>query len=104
VRRLIGDDESPVIGKPYSFRLLIHRGVPAIGFGGRAWRPVEPVPRYPGARPVNGIVTESGYAEGTITLTDAYSLRFLGDPRTLMAPFAVVFKPTTERSEGQVGA
>ena len=92
---------SPVIGKPYSFRLLIHCGVPAVSFGGRAWSPVQPVPKYPGARPVNGITTETGYVSGTMTLTRADTLRFVADARAVLAPFAVLFKPATVPSEGQ---
>jgi hypothetical protein len=95
---------SPTIGKPYSFRLLIHCGVPTVGFGGRAWSPVQPVPKYPGARAVNGIVTETGYVVGTMTLVKPNILRFVADPRTVTAPFAVVFKPATVPSEGQVCA
>ena len=92
---------SPVIGRPYSFRLLIHCGVPAVSFGGRAWSPVRPVPRYPGARPVNGITTETGYVSGTMTLTHADTLRFVADHRAVLAPFVVVFKPATVPSQGQ---
>ena len=95
------DGGSPVIGKPYSFRLLVHCGVPAVSFGGRAWSPVQPVPKYPGARPVNGITTETGYVSGTMTLTRADTLRFVADARAVLAPFAVVFKPATVPSEGQ---
>lgn len=92
---------SPVIGRPYSFRLLIHCGVPAVSFGGRAWSPVQPVPQYPGARPVNGITTETGYVSGTMTLTGADTLRFVADARAVLAPFVVVFKPATVPSQGQ---
>jgi hypothetical protein len=95
---------SLTIGKPYSFRLLIHCGVPTVGFGGRAWSPVQPVPKYPGARAVNGIVTETGYVAGTMTLVNANVLRFVAGPGTVRAPFAVTFKPVTMPSEGQVCA
>jgi hypothetical protein len=95
---------SPAIGKPYFFRLFIHCGVPSVGFGGRAWSPVQPVPKYPGARPVGEIVTETGYVAGTMTLVEADTLRFVADPRTVMAQFAVVFKPVTVSSERQVCA
>lgn len=95
---------SPAIGRPYFSRLFIHCGVPVVGFGGRAWGPVEPVPKYPGARPVGEIVTETGYVAGTMTLVEADALRFVADPRAVMAPFAVVFKPVTVPSERQVCA
>ena len=93
--------ETPVTGKAYSFRLLIHCGVPVVSFGGRAWSPVRPVPRYPGARPVNGITTESGYVTGMMTLVNAGTLRFAADARAVRAPFVVVFKPAATPSEQQ---
>ncbi len=92
---------STVIGKPYSFRLLIHCGVPLVSFGGRPWSPVHPVSKYPGARPVNGIITETGYVSGTMTLTSADTLRFTAHARAVLAPFVAVFKPATVPSEGQ---
>jgi hypothetical protein len=95
--------ETPVTGKAYSFRLLIHCGVPAVSFGGRAWSPVRPVPGYPGARPVNGIgiTTETGYVTGTMTLVNAGTLRFAADARAVRAPFVVFFKHAATRSEQQ---
>lgn len=95
---------SPAIGRSYFFRLFIHGGVPVVGFGGRAWRPVEPVPKYPGARPVGEFVTETGYVAGTMTLVEPDTLRFVADPLTVTTPFAVVFKPETAPSERQVCA
>jgi hypothetical protein len=94
----------PTIGQQYSFSLLIHCGVQTVGFGGRAWDPVQPVPIYPGARPEGDIVTETGYVAGTMTLVNADTLRFVADPRTVMSPFTVVFKPVTVASENQVCA
>jgi hypothetical protein len=66
---------SPTIGKPNAFRLLIQCGVPTAGFGGRAWSPVQPAPKYPGARAVNGIVTETGDVADTMTLVKASERR-----------------------------
>jgi len=90
---------TPVAGKAYSFWLLIHRGVPVVSFGGRAWRPVRPVPVYPGARPVNGITTETGYATGTMTLVNGQTLRFVADVHAVRAPFVVLFKPAAVPSQ-----
>lgn len=92
---------TPVLGEAYSFRLLIHCGVPAVSFGGRAWRPVRPVSAYPGARPVNGITTETGYVTGTMTLVKGETLRFVADVRAVRAPFVVLFKPTALPSQAQ---
>jgi hypothetical protein len=86
---------SAVLGRAYPFKLFIHCGVPVVGFGGRSWKPVAPVPEYPGPRPVNGVATYTGYVVGTMTLTDAGTLRFVADNRAVLAPFAVVYKPLT---------
>jgi hypothetical protein len=91
---------SLTVGKAYPFRLFIHCGVPVVGFGGRAWQPVPPVPAYPGPRPVNGTATYTGYVPGTMTLIDARTLRFTADDTAVVSPFSVVFRPSTVRVAG----
>jgi hypothetical protein len=88
---------SPAIGKAYPFKLFIHCGVPVVGFSGRSWQPVAPVPKYPGPRPVNGITTYTGYVPGTMTLVNARILRFVADNSAVASPFSVVFEPRTAR-------
>jgi hypothetical protein len=84
---------SAVIGKPYPFVMGVHCGVPLVGFNGRAWEPVAPVPVYPGPRPVNGVATETGSVDGMLTLTGRDTLRFTANIRHVAAPFVVTFKP-----------
>ncbi|HEX9032890.1 MAG TPA: hypothetical protein VF834_13705 [Streptosporangiaceae bacterium] len=84
---------SPVIGVRYFYKLFVHCGVTRVTFGGRSWQPVKPVARYPGARPVNGITTETGYVAGTMRLVNAHALRFTANPRGVLAPFTVMFRP-----------
>jgi hypothetical protein len=84
---------SLVTGKAYPYRLFIHCGVRTVAFGGRAWRPVQPVPQYQGNRPVNGIATYDGFVTGTMTLEKSGALRFTADNAIAMAPFTVIFVP-----------
>jgi hypothetical protein len=88
---------SPAIGKAHPFKLLIHCGVPIVDFGGRAWQPVAPVPKYPGPRPVNGTTTYTGYVIGTMTLINARTLRFVAGDSAVASPFSVVYEPLTAR-------
>jgi hypothetical protein len=98
--RAVAAGGSPAIGKAYRFNLFIHCGVPIVDFGGRAWRPVPPVPKYPGPRPVNGTATYTGYVPGTMTLVNARTLRFAADDSAVASPFSVVFEPVTGRVTG----
>jgi hypothetical protein len=84
---------APAIGKPYRFDLFIHCGAPIVSFAGRAWKPVPPVPAYPGPRQVNGTATYTGYVAGTMTLVNAVTLRFTADPGAVAAPFSVLYEP-----------
>lgn len=86
-----------LIGVPYTYRLFIHCGAPIIGADGKAWRPGPPVAAYPGARPVDGVTTETGYVSGTLTLLSANSLRFTADPATVLRPYSVLYSPTSEK-------
>lgn len=95
--RTVSASRSPATGKAYPFKLFIHCGVPVVDFGGRAWQPVAPVPRYPGPRPVNGTATYTGYVVGTMTLVNARTLRFVADESAVASPFSVVFEPLTAR-------
>lgn len=95
--RTVSASRSPATGKAYPFKLFIHCGVPVVDFGGRAWRPVAPVPGYPGPRPVNGTSTYTGYVAGTMTLVNARTLRFAADESAVASPFSVVFEPLTAR-------
>lgn len=95
--RTVSASRSPATGKAYPFKLFIHCGVPVVDFGGRAWQPVAPVPRYPGPRPVNGTATYTGYAVGTMTLVNARTLRFVANDSAVASPFSVVFEPLTAR-------
>jgi hypothetical protein len=88
---------APAIGEPYRFDLYIHCGAPVVSFAGRAWKPVPPVPAYPGPREVNGIATYTGYVAGTMTLVNALTLRFTADPAAVAAPFSVLNEPTRTR-------
>ena len=95
--RTVAPSGSPAIGKVYPFKLLIHCGVPLVDFGGRAWQPVAPVPRYPGPRPVNGTITYTGYVAGTMTFVNARTLRFVADDSAVASPFSVVYEPLKVR-------
>jgi hypothetical protein len=84
---------SAAIGKAYPYVLSIHCGVRPLSFDGRAWEAVTPIPKYPLPRPVNGLVTETGFVNGTLMLTATDTLRFTADIRHVMTPFVVTFKP-----------
>lgn len=86
------------IGRAYPFSLLIHCGVPVVEFGGRAWKPVPPVPTYPGPRPENGVTTYTGYIPGTMTLVNVRTLRFVADASAVASPFSVTYAPEQGRA------
>jgi hypothetical protein len=88
---------APAIGKPYPFKLYIHCGAPTVTFAGRAWKPVPPVPNYPGPREVNGTATYTGYVVGTMTLVNLRTLRFTADPGAVAAPFSVLYEQSATR-------
>jgi hypothetical protein len=91
----LASDATPTVGVIYSYRLFVHCGVQIIAVGGRAWAPVAPVPVYPGPRPgPDGITTDDGYAQGTLTLVDSDTLRF--DATDAIAAFVVTFHPYTQ--------
>lgn len=75
----------------HAFTMFIHCGVPRISYAGRIWEPVPPVPTYPGPRPVDGSTTYTGYVNGTLTLIDANTLRFVATDTA--RPFSVTFRP-----------
>jgi hypothetical protein len=89
---------APTIGKPYRFDLYIHCGAPIVSFAGQAWKPVPPVPDYPGPREVNGTSTYTGYVAGTMTLMNAATLRFTADPGAVAAPYSVLYEPAKIRT------
>ena len=87
-----GGTGTAVIGKAYPFVMSVHCGVPLVGFDGRDWEPTAPVPVYPGPRPVNGVVTDTGSVDGMLMLTGADTLRFTANIHHVAAPFVVTFQ------------
>lgn len=81
------------VGKAYPFVMSVHCGVPLVGFDGRDWKPIAPVPAYPGPRAVNGVVTDTGSVDGMLMLTAADTLRFTANIHHVAAPFVVTFQP-----------
>ena len=69
------------------------RRAPHVGFDGRDWEPIAPVPVYPGPRAVNGVVTDTGSVDGMLMLTAADTLRFTANIHHVAAPFVVTFQP-----------
>ena len=85
------------MGKPYPFKLYIHCGAPLVQFAGRAWKPVPPVPAYPGPREVNGTATYTGYVAGTMTFVNARTLRFVAGAGAVARPFSVLYEQSAAR-------
>lgn len=83
------------IGVPAPYRLFIHCGPPLINIDGELWRPVQPVPTYPGPRPSDGMTVYTGYVAGTLTRVDANTVLFTADPEAVLGSYAVRYRPTS---------
>jgi hypothetical protein len=83
------------VGVPSPYRLFIHCGPSLINIDGEVWRPVQPVPSYPGPRASGGVTAYTGYVAGTLTRVDANTVLFTADPEAVLGNYAVRYGPAS---------